>query len=83
MTASPCPPAPGAYPSPHRSGSATHPCAFASPFPPSWLELVIREGRNRQVRRMTAAVGYPTLRLIRAAIGPHTLEGLAPGMFRG
>jgi 23S rRNA pseudouridine2457 synthase len=48
-------------------------------IPDSWIELVIREGRNRQVRRMTAAVGHPTLRLVRAAIGPYTLEGLAPG----
>ncbi|NVM88833.1 pseudouridine synthase [Variovorax sp. SG517] len=51
-------------------------------IPTAWIELGIREGRNRQVRRMTAAVGLPTLRLIRAAIGPHTLEGLAPGTWR-
>ncbi len=47
--------------------------------PDCWLELVIREGRNRQVRRMTAAVGLPTLRLVRAAIGPYSLGDLPPG----
>ena len=45
----------------------------------AWIELAIREGRNRQVRRMTAAVGHPTLRLVRAAVGPYTLDSLAPG----
>ncbi|WP_461962538.1 pseudouridine synthase [Halomonas denitrificans] len=47
-----------------------------------WLELILREGRNRQVRRMTAAIGHPTLRLVRAAIGDWSVENLAPGQWR-
>lgn len=50
--------------------------------PTAWLKLELRQGRNRQVRRMTAAVGLPTLRLIRTAIGPFTVEGLRPGEWR-
>ena len=48
-------------------------------IPTTWLKLVLREGRNRQVRRMTAAAGFPTLRLIRQAVGPWTLDHIAPG----
>lgn len=58
------------------------PVRFRAAIPTAWLELTIHEGRNRQVRRMTAAVGYPTLRLVRVAIGPWRLEGLAPGEWR-
>lgn len=50
--------------------------------PTAWLEMTLTEGRNRQVRRMTAAVGHPTLRLARCAIGPLRLEGLPPGKWR-
>lgn len=60
----------------------TPPVRFRKSVPDSWLELEISEGRNRQVRRMTAAVGYPTLRLIRARVGHWTLEGLPPGRWR-
>jgi len=57
------------------------PIRFRKNVPTSWLLLTLREGRNRQVRRMTAAVGHPTLRLVRWAIGPITIEGLAPGQW--
>nr|MBA2237663.1 pseudouridine synthase [Lysobacter sp.] len=55
------------------------PVRFRKTVPDAWLELTVREGRNRQVRRMTAAVGLPTLRLVRVAVGPHRLAELKPG----
>ena len=58
------------------------PVRFRKTVPDSWLRLTIREGRNRQVRRMTAAVGHPTLRLVRWRIGDWTLDGIAQGTWR-
>lgn len=58
------------------------PVRFRKSVPTAWLSMILREGRNRQVRRMTAAVGHPTLRLIRTQMGEHALDGLAPGATR-
>lgn len=58
------------------------PIRFRKSVPTAWVEITLREGLNRQVRRMTAAVGYPTLRLVRVAIGPIALGDLKPGQWR-
>lgn len=58
------------------------PIRFRKNIPTSWISLTLTEGKNRQVRKMTAAVGYPTLRLIRYAIGKLTIEGLGPGAYK-
>ncbi|MFO7322588.1 MAG: pseudouridine synthase [Chloroflexota bacterium] len=57
------------------------PIRFRKTVPTAWLRMTLTEGKNRQVRRMTAAVGHPTLRLVRWAIGPITLQGLEPGQW--
>ena len=58
------------------------PVRYRKTVPDSWIEITLFEGRNRQVRRMTAAVGFPTLRLIRAQIGEWTIDGIASGQWR-
>jgi len=58
------------------------PVRFRKTVPDAWLAITIREGRNRQVRRMTAAVNLPTLRLVRMAMGPYRLDDLQPGQWR-
>lgn len=58
------------------------PIRYRKEVPTAWLKITLREGRKRQVRRMTAAVGYPTLRLVRIAIGPISLGDLQPGQWR-
>ncbi len=58
------------------------PVRFRKTVADSWIRLTLREGKNRQVRRMTAAVGYPTLRLVRWAVGDWTLAGIEPGQWR-
>ena len=58
------------------------PVRFRAEIPTSWCELIITEGKNRQVRRMTAAVGFPTLRLVRYSIGEFTIDSLSPGEWR-
>lgn len=58
------------------------PVRFRRAIPTAWLSVALTEGKNRQVRRMTAAVGLPTLRLVRYAVGPWTIDGLAPGAWR-
>ena len=70
-----CMPAPDLWP-------RDPPIRVRKSIPDSWIDLTLREGRNRQVRRMTAAIGHPTLRLVRWRIGEWTLDGVAPGTWR-
>ena len=81
-TARRCPRARAPSRCPPGSGERDPPIRVRRAIPTAWIELELREGRNRQVRRMTAAVGLPTLRLVRHRIGPWNLDGLAPGHWR-
>jgi len=80
FTSLPC--AARSIPEPPGLWPRTPPIRARRHIPTSWIEVRLREGKNRQVRRMTAKVGHPTLRLIRWAIGPWTLAGLEPGQWR-
>lgn len=72
----------GVVPEPDWLWPRDPPVRFRKTVPDSWLQLTITQGKNRQVRRMTAAVGHPTLRLIRVRVGQWSLDGLAPGAWR-
>jgi 23S rRNA pseudouridine2457 synthase len=67
---------------PNNLWSRDPPIRYRAKIPTPWLELTLREGKNRQVRRMTARVGFPTLRLVRVGIGQVTVHGLAPAAWR-
>lgn len=71
-----------AMPAPQDLWPRVPPIRVRPSIPDNWIEITLTEGRNRQVRRMTAAVGHPTLRLIRARVGRWCLDGLAPGTWR-
>jgi len=69
-------------PTPQNIWPRDPPVRYRAKIPTSWIEIAIREGKNRQIRRMTAAVGYPALRLIRISIGLHVIDDLLPGQYQ-